>query len=80
MITTHHDETDVDALQIFDDVHDVTPEPVAYTALQMVIAVLGYALILGIAVVVVVKGIELLWPVLLFMVIPWIMSLLSTLG
>jgi hypothetical protein len=80
MITTYGDRTEADGLDIFDDVHDVSSEPMAYTALQVVIAVLGYALILGIAVVVVVKGIELLWPVLLFVVFPWLMSLLSSLG
>jgi hypothetical protein len=80
MITTYGDRTETDGLDIFDDVHDVSSEPMAYTALQVVIAVLGYALILGIAVVVVVKGIELLWPVLLFVVFPWLMSLLSSLG
>jgi hypothetical protein len=80
MITSIHDTTEADGLHIFDDVHEVDSEPVAYTALQVLIAVLGYALILGIAIVVVVKGIELLWPVLLFVVFPWLLSLFSALG
>jgi hypothetical protein len=80
MITTDRDRTETDGLHIFDDVHEVRNEPVAYTALQVIIAVLGYALVLGIAVVVVVKGIELLWPVLLFVVFPWILSLIGSLG
>jgi hypothetical protein len=80
MITSIQDTTDADGLEIFDDVHEVRSEAVAYTAAQVVIAVLGYSLILGIAVVVLVKGIELLWPVLLFVVFPWLMNLLSAVG
>ncbi|MGY4857658.1 hypothetical protein [Cryobacterium sp. AP23] len=80
MNTTFQDSTETDGLEIFDDVHDVRSEAVAYTAAQIVIAVLGYSLILGIAVVVIVKAIELLWPVLLFVVFPWFMDLLYALG
>ena len=80
MITANQNTTDVDGLHIFDDVHEVRSEAVAYTALQVVIAVLGYALVLGIAVVVVVKGIELLWPVVIFVVFPWLMDLIYSLG
>ncbi|MBX0301456.1 hypothetical protein K2F54_15895 [Cryobacterium sp. 1639] len=75
MITTEQNPTEVDGLEIFDDVHEVRREPVAYTALQMVIAVLGYALVLGLVVVLIVRLIELLWPVLVFVVLPWLMSL-----
>lgn len=80
MNTTFQDTTESDGLEIFDDVHEVRAEAVAYTAMQVVIAVLGYSLILGIAVVVVVKGIEVLWPVLLFVVFPWFMDLIYALG
>ena len=80
MITANQNTTDADGLHIFDDVHEVRSEAVAYTALQVVIAVLGYALVLGIAVVVVVKGIELLWPVVIFVVFPWLMDLIYSLG
>jgi hypothetical protein len=80
MNTTIQDTTEADGLEIFDDVHDVRSDAVAYTAVQIVIAVLGYSLILGIAVVVIVKAIELLWPVLLFVVFPWFMDLIYALG
>ena len=80
MITSFQDTTEADGLQIFDDVHEVRSEAAAYTLAQVVIAVLGYSLILGIAVVVIVKGIELLWPVLFFVVFPWLMNLVSSLG
>ena len=80
MNTTIQDTTEADGLEIFDDVHDVPSDAVAYTAVQIVIAVLGYSLILGIAVVVIVKAIELLWPVLLFVVFPWFMDLIYALG
>ena len=80
MITSYQDTTEADGLEIFDDVHNVRSEAVAYTAVQVVIAVLGYALILGIVVVVIVKLIETLWPVLLFVVFPWIMNVIYSVG
>lgn len=80
MITSYQDTTEADGLEIFDDVHDVRSEAVAYTAVQVVIAVLGYALILGIVVVVIVKVIEMFWPVLLFVVFPWIMNVIYSVG
>jgi hypothetical protein len=80
MITANQHTTEADGLHIFDDVHEVRSEAVAYTALQVVIAVLGYALILGIVVVVIVKGIEVLWPIVVFVVFPWLMNLVYSLG
>ncbi|MCU1447424.1 hypothetical protein [Cryobacterium sp.] len=80
MITADQHTSEADGLEIFDDVHEVRSEAAAYTVAQVVIAVLGYSLILGIAVVVIVKGVELLWPVLLFVVFPSIMSFIGALG
>jgi hypothetical protein len=76
MITSEQNTTEVGGLEIFDDVHEVRRETVASTALQLAVAVLGYALVLGIVVVVIVKLIEIVWPLLVFVVLPWLMSLL----
>jgi hypothetical protein len=80
MNTIETEPGDADGLDIFDDVREVTEEAPARTALQVVIAVLGYTLALAIVVVLLVKTIELLWPVVLFMVIPAFVNLILTLG
>lgn len=69
-----------DGLGIFDDVHEVPTDAVAATAVQVVLAVLGYALILGIVVVLVVRLVEVLWPVLVVMVFPWFMNPVVAVG
>jgi hypothetical protein len=72
MITSKQDAADADGLEIFNDVRDVRPESVVSTVIQVVIAVLGYALVLGIAVVILVTSITWLWPVMVFVVVPWV--------
>jgi hypothetical protein len=80
MNTIEKDPTEADGLDIFNDVHEVPDEAVAHTLMQVVIAVLGYTLMFGLIVVVLVKAIELLWPVVLFMIIPAVVNLILTLG
>jgi hypothetical protein len=80
MNTIETEPADADGLDIFDDVHEVPEEAPARTALQVVIAVLGYTLALALVVVLLVKTIELLWPVVLFMVIPAFVNLILALG
>jgi hypothetical protein len=80
MSTFEQVPTEADGLEIFNDVHDVPDEAVAHTVLHVVIAVLGYTLMLGLVVVALVKAIEVFWPVLLFIVVPWVMNLIFTFG
>jgi hypothetical protein len=80
MNTIQTEPTDPDGLDVFNDVHEVPDEASSRTALQVVIAVLGYTLALALVVVLLVKTIELLWPVVLFMIIPAFVNLILVQG
>ncbi|ANP73462.1 hypothetical protein [Cryobacterium arcticum] len=62
-----------DGLAIFEDEHEVASPPVGVVGLQLLAVVLTYAVILGLAVlvvVVIVLFVSLLWPVLQDMSLP----------
>ncbi|WP_146073395.1 hypothetical protein [Cryobacterium sp. N22] len=78
MDTTEHDmaeqnTAEADGLTIFDDVHEVRDERVAFVGLQLMAVVLSYSFALGILVIVlvpVVLALTLLWPYLPSMLFP----------
>ena len=78
MDTTEHDTAEqnmpeADGLTIFDDVHEVRDEPIAFVGLQLMAVVLSYSFALGILVIVlvpVVLALTLLWPYLPSMLFP----------
>ncbi|WP_130177904.1 hypothetical protein [Cryobacterium sp. SO1] len=62
-----------DGLRIFDDVHEVRGEPVAFVGLQLLAVMLSYSFALGMLVVVLVPvalALTLLWPYLLQILFP----------
>jgi len=62
-----------DGLTIFDDVHEVRGEPVAFVGLQLMAVVLSYSFALGVLVLVLVPvalALTLLWPYLLQVLFP----------
>jgi hypothetical protein len=67
------DVADGDGLTIFDDVHEVRGEPVAFVGLQLMAVILSYSFALGVLVVVLVPvalALTLLWPYLLQILFP----------
>lgn len=71
--TTQHNIADDDGLTIFDDVHEVRGEPVAFVGLQLMAVILSYSFALGVLVVVLVPvalALTLLWPYLLQVLFP----------
>jgi hypothetical protein len=62
-----------DGLTIFDDVHEVRGEPVAFVGLQLMAVILSYSFALGVLVIVLVPvalALTLLWPYLLQILFP----------
>ena len=78
MDTTEYDATEqntpeADGLTIFDDVHEVRDEPVAFVGLQLMAVILSYSFALGVLVIVLVPlalALTLLWPYLPSMLFP----------
>jgi len=71
--TTQPNIADDDGLTIFDDVHEVRGEPVAFVGLQLMAVILSYSFALGVLVVVLVPvalALTLLWPYLLQILFP----------
>jgi len=71
--TTQPNIADGDGLTIFDDVHEVRGEPVAFVGLQLMAVILSYSFALGVLVVVLVPvalALTLLWPYLLQILFP----------
>lgn len=69
---------DDDGLRIFDDVHEVRGEPVAFVGLQLMAVILSYSFALGVLVVVLVPAalaLTLLWPYLLQILFPHVSGL-----
>ena len=78
MDTTEHNTAErnapeADGLTIFDDVHDVRDEPVAFVGLQLMAVVLSYSFALGVLVIIlvpVILALTLFWPYLPEMLFP----------
>lgn len=63
--TAEQNAPEADGLTIFDDVHEVRDEPIAFVGLQLMAVVLSYSFALGILVLVlvpVVLALTLFWP------------------